>query len=65
MTATIINDVCFMAWVGDSKAILVRRETDAPDSKLKILELTKDHTCMMAKVYFLFCRCIFCCCLRV
>ena len=49
VTATIINDVCFMSWVGDSKAILVRRETDAPDSKLKILELTKDHTCMMAK----------------
>ena len=49
VTATIINDVCFMAWVGDSKAILVRRETDAKDSKVKILELTKDHTCMVAK----------------
>lgn len=31
------------------KAILVRRETEDKDGKLKILELTKDHKCMIAK----------------
>ena len=49
VTVTVINDVCFVGWVGDSKAILVRRETDADDARLKILELTSDHTCIKAK----------------
>jgi hypothetical protein len=40
----------FVGWVGDSKAILVRRETDDKDSRLKILELTNDHTCMKVGV---------------
>jgi integrin-linked kinase-associated serine/threonine phosphatase 2C len=49
VTLTIINDVCFLGWVGDSKAILVRRESDDQDSLLKILELTHDHKCMVVK----------------
>ena len=44
------EQVMFVGWVGDSKAILVRRETDDKDSRLKILELTNDHTCMKVGV---------------
>ena len=31
------------------QAILARRESEDKDAKIKILELTKDHKCMMAK----------------
>mmetsp|Transcript_34641 Transcript_34641/g.54086 ORF Transcript_34641/g.54086 Transcript_34641/m.54086 type:complete len:284 (+) Transcript_34641:225-1076(+) len=49
VTVTVINDVMFIAWAGDSKAVLARREDEKPDSRLKVLSITKDHTCIVSK----------------
>ena len=49
VTAIIVRDVMFVAWVGDSKAVLARRESEDPESRLKALNITKDHTCIQAK----------------
>jgi serine/threonine protein phosphatase PrpC len=49
VTATIIRDIMFVAWVGDSKAVLARRESEDPESRLKALNITKDHSCIQAK----------------
>ena len=40
---------CCLCQVGDSKAVLARRETDDPQSRVKALNITKDHTCIQAK----------------
>jgi len=49
VTLTIIKDVCFVSWVGDSKCVLGRRESEDKNSRLKALTVTKDHTCMQVK----------------
>jgi serine/threonine protein phosphatase PrpC len=49
VTATLVQDILFVAWVGDSKAVLARRETDDAQSRLKALNITKDHSCIQAK----------------
>eukprot|EP00961_Rhodomonas_salina_P130323 1754644-Rhodomonas_salina.1 len=49
VTLIVMKDVCFVAWVGDSKCILGRRETEDKTSRLKALTVTKDHTCMQVK----------------
>ncbi|KAJ1479239.1 phosphatase 2C-like domain-containing protein [Baffinella frigidus] len=49
VTATIVDDTLFVGWVGDSKAVLARRESEEPGSRLKPLAITKDHNTMIAK----------------
>ena len=49
VTATIVQDIMFIAWVGDSKAVLARRESEDAQSRVKALNITKDHSCIQAK----------------
>ncbi|EKX49368.1 hypothetical protein GUITHDRAFT_68096, partial [Guillardia theta CCMP2712] len=49
VTVTLLRDVMFVGWVGDSKAVLARREREEESSRLKALSLTRDHTAMQAK----------------
>jgi integrin-linked kinase-associated serine/threonine phosphatase 2C len=49
VTVTIVQDIMFVAWVGDSKAVLARRESEDAQSRVKALNITKDHSCIQAK----------------
>jgi hypothetical protein len=49
VTVTVVQDIMFVAWVGDSKAVLARRESEDAQSRVKALNITKDHSCIQAK----------------
>jgi serine/threonine protein phosphatase PrpC len=49
VTVTLVFDTLFVGWVGDSKAVLARRETEDAGSRLKPLTITKDHNTTVAK----------------